>query len=99
MIGGCTTSCEALWMGVPVITLCGDHYAGRMSTAVLQGAGLSEWIAHSEADYLALAQQAAERLSAIRASRNQLRAHLQSSPLGDATDLGDQLWSCLEQLA
>ena len=97
--GGCTTSCEALWMGVPVITLCGDHYAGRMSTAVLQGAGLSEWIAHSEAEYLALAQQAAERLSAIRASRNQLRAHLQSSPLGDATDLGDQLWSCLEQLA
>lgn len=96
--GGCTTTCEALWMGVPVITLCGDHYAGRMSTAVLQGAGLSEWIAHSEADYLALAQQAAQRLSAIRSGRNQLRTHLQSSPLGDAGDLGDQLWNCLEQL-
>ena len=33
--GGCTTTCEALWMGVPVITLAGHHYVSRMSAAVL----------------------------------------------------------------
>ena len=33
--GGCTTTCESLWMGVPVITLKGSHYVSRMSTAVL----------------------------------------------------------------
>ena len=33
--GGCTTTCEALWMGVPTITLAGSHYVSRMSTAVL----------------------------------------------------------------
>ena len=35
--GGCTTTCEALWMGVPVVTLTGDRYVSRMSTAVLSG--------------------------------------------------------------
>ena len=49
--GGCTTTCESLWMGVPVITLKGSHYVSRMSTAVLAGAHLDEWIAESEDDY------------------------------------------------
>jgi predicted O-linked N-acetylglucosamine transferase (SPINDLY family) len=97
--GGCTTSCEALWMGVPVISLCGTHYVSRMSTAVLQGAQLSEWIARDAEHYLQLAQQASEQLTAIRANRRALRAHLQASPLGDAQDLAQQLWQCLEQLA
>ena len=43
--GGCTTTCEALWMGVPTITLAGSHYVSRMSTAVLGGANMHEWIA------------------------------------------------------
>ena len=97
--GGCTTTCEALWMGVPVITLCGSHYVSRMSTAVLQGANLSEWVAHSQEEYLQIAIQAAHRLLAIRAGRQQLRVHLQASPLGDAGDLARQLWKCLDQLA
>ena len=46
--GGCTTTCEALWMGVPVITLAGHHYVSRMSTAVLAGANLNEWITSTE---------------------------------------------------
>ena len=96
--GGCTTSCEALWMGVPVITLCGSHYVSRMSTAVLQGAQLQEWIAESTEHYLQLAQKAADQLSTIRANRRQLRAHVQASPLGNAEDLAQQLWDCLEQL-
>ena len=96
--GGCTTTCEALWMGVPVITLCGSHYVSRMATAVLQGANLGEWVAYSEDQYLQLGIQAAKRLDAIRAGRRQLRAQLQASPLGDASDLARQLWQCFEQL-
>ena len=96
--GGCTTTCEALWMGVPVITLCGSPYVSRMATAVLQGANLGEWVAHSEDQYLQLGIQAAQRVDAIRAGRQQLRGHLQASPLGDAADLGRQLWRCFEQL-
>ena len=39
--GGCTTTCEALWMGVPTITLAGSNYVSRMSTAVLSGSNMS----------------------------------------------------------
>ena len=45
--GGCTTTCEALWMGVPVITKTGNSYVSRMSTAVLHGANLQGWCAGS----------------------------------------------------
>jgi hypothetical protein len=90
--GGCTTSCEALWMGVPVITLRGDRYVSRMSTAVLQGAGLHQWIATSEADYLAIAQRAALDLTSLRQGRAGLRAQLQASELGDAAGLNRALW-------
>jgi len=85
--GGCTTTCEALWMGVPTITLAGDHYVSRMSTAVLAGAGLPEWIAASGHSYVALAQRMAADVASLRASRAQWRQKLQASPLGDAADL------------
>lgn len=97
--GGCTTTCEALWMGVPVITLCGSHYVSRMATAVLEGAQLPEWIAYTPEQYLELAVKAAERLTRIRQGRKNLRAHLQASPLGDAKDWANQLWQCLEHLS
>lgn len=90
--GGCTTSCEALWMGVPVITLAGERYVSRMSTAVLTGAELPEWIATSEQEYFNKALQAAEQRRHLRASRAQLRQHLQASALGDAAGLNAALW-------
>lgn len=78
--GGCTTTCEALWMGVPVITLAGSSYVSRMSTAVLQGAGLDEWISASEEQYIAIASRQADQLQALRSRRDQWRSQLQSSP-------------------
>jgi predicted O-linked N-acetylglucosamine transferase (SPINDLY family) len=89
--GGCTTTCEALWMGVPVITLAGTGYVSRMSTAVLHGAGLADWCADSEADYLQLAIVQAANVQHLRQSRPSWRSRLQQSPLGDAVDLMRQL--------
>ena len=85
--GGCTTTCEALWMGVPVITLTGTHYVSRMSTAVLRGAGLADWCVESPAAYLALARQQADRLAELRANRDSWRHQVIHNPLGDAADL------------
>ena len=79
--GGCTTTCEALWMGVPTITLAGSHYVSRMSTAVLSGAKMSEWIAQDRAGYIKLACEHATRVSELRANRGVWRRKLQESPL------------------
>ncbi len=89
--GGCTTTCEALWMGVPVITLTGTTYVSRMSTAVLHGAGLPEWCATSEAHYVQIAVAQADRLAELRRQRSSWRERLQASPLGDAAGLMQQI--------
>jgi len=96
--GGCTTSCEALWMGVPVITLTGRSYVSRMSTAVLHGAGLGEWCAESPQAYLDLAVAQADRLSWLRQNRQHWRRQLQSHPLGDAAALMTTLEACFSRL-
>ncbi len=89
--GGCTTTCEALWMGAPVITLTGNHYVSRMSTAVLRGAGLADWCVNSPADYLALARQQADCLAELRSNRELWRQQVIRNPLGDAADLMQHL--------
>ena len=60
--GGCTTTCEALWMGAPVITKAGNSYVSRMSTAVLAGCGLHDWVATDERSYVKLAVEQAANL-------------------------------------
>jgi predicted O-linked N-acetylglucosamine transferase (SPINDLY family) len=97
--GGCTTTCESLWMGTPVITLSGDAYVSRMSTAVLHGANLPQWCASSELAYLELARAQADRLSWLRQNRSHWRSQLQSSPLGDAADLMRHLEAAFSDLA
>ena len=98
---GCTTTCEALWMGVPVISLEGAHYVSRMAAAVLHGAGLPEWISTSIEGYeqLALQQAQPDRLSWLRQNRHHWRKQLQQSPLGDAQDLMNHLESNFTLLA
>ena len=96
--GGCTTTCEALWMGVPTITLAGSNYVSRMSTAVMTGANMPEWVAHDRAGYINLALENAARLVEIRAMREHWRFQLQNSPLGDASDLMNNLEAAFSQM-
>jgi predicted O-linked N-acetylglucosamine transferase (SPINDLY family) len=49
---GTTTTCEALWMGVPVITLSGEIHAARVGESILNQTGLNVWIAKNETDYI-----------------------------------------------
>ena len=80
---GTTTTCEALWMGVPVVTLAGKTHASRVGVSLLHTLGLSDWIAASPEEYLRLALQhgvAVERLAALRRG---LRARMMASPLMD----------------
>lgn len=81
---GGTTSVEALWMGVPVITRRGDRFLSRVGETVVTNAGLTDWIAENDEQYVALALARASDLSALATLRNRLRAQLLDSPLFDA---------------
>jgi predicted O-linked N-acetylglucosamine transferase (SPINDLY family) len=78
---GSTTSAEALWMGIPVVTLRGDRFVARTTETILRAVGLNELVAESEADYirrtLALVADR-ERLTQIRAG---LRHRMSTSTL------------------
>jgi len=81
---GHTTTCEALWMGVPVLTLRGNRHAGRMGASLLTYMELNEWIAESRADYVSQAAILAADVASLHALRGSLRDRLLMSPLCDA---------------
>jgi predicted O-linked N-acetylglucosamine transferase (SPINDLY family) len=80
---GATTTCEALWMGVPVVTLVSDRPAGRQSASILQTLDASDWIAHSEEDFVLRAVACADDHDALVLSRQGLRKKMASTSLGD----------------
>jgi predicted O-linked N-acetylglucosamine transferase (SPINDLY family) len=80
---GSATTCEALWMGVPVISLTGDTYASRQGLSLLTSAGLSHFVARSPQEYIAIARQLAEDVATLEELRFSLRARLQASALRD----------------
>ena len=81
---GCTTTFEALWMGVPVVTLEGSRFLGRMSGSFLRHIGLGDLVAADAAAYVALAAGLASDLDKRIQLRRELRARLLGSPLCDA---------------
>ena len=89
--GGATTTCEALIMGVPVITLAGQGMAGRLSSSILASAGCDEWIAADKAAYVALAKCLAAEGPREVAQREQLRRRIQASALSDGPRLCREL--------
>jgi predicted O-linked N-acetylglucosamine transferase (SPINDLY family) len=81
---GITTTCDALWMGVPVVTLPGDWWGARASAALLSHLGLSEWIASTPEDYARIAGRLAADRASLARLRADLRPRLLASPLADA---------------
>jgi len=81
---GGTTTVEALWMGVPVITLSGEHLVARQGVGILSSVGMQDWIAQTPEGYVALAVKHAHSLQALSMLRQGLRSSVMSSPLFDA---------------
>ena len=80
---GGTTTCEALWMGVPTLTLAGDRLLARQGASLLTAAGLAEWVAETKEDYLIKAIVLSGDLSKLAALRADLRKRVLASPLFD----------------
>ena len=95
--GGLTT-CEALWMGVPVLTLPGEIFASRHSASHLSNVGLVDWIARDTADYVAIAIAKARDLAALAALRSGMRPRMKASPLCDAPRFGRHLGTALRDI-
>ena len=88
---GTTTTCEALWMGVPVITLAGELHAGRVGASLLHQLDLTDWIANSPEEYVSLVLSVA----AQPPERRILREWVAASTLTDAAAFTEQFEKAL----
>jgi protein O-GlcNAc transferase len=80
---GTTTTCESLWMGVPVVTMAGKVHNSRVGASLLHQIGHTEWIAAHRQEYVAIACSLAADLSQLSQLRQQLRDTMRASPLMD----------------
>jgi predicted O-linked N-acetylglucosamine transferase (SPINDLY family) len=92
---GVTTSAEGVWMGVPVITRRGDCFLHHMGESIAHNAGLADWIAEDDDDYVAKAIQHTADLGRLAALRNILRQQVLASPLFDAPRFARHLEAAL----
>jgi protein O-GlcNAc transferase len=82
--GGGTTTCDALWMGVPVVSLAGRTAVSRAGSTLLSNVGLGHLVAHTEEQYVDSAAGLIRDTSGLAALRSGLRERLESSPVMDA---------------
>lgn len=98
---GVTTSFDALWMGVPVLSLQGDRFMSLTAKTIAQHAGLADWVAADTDDYLAKAASFASDIEQLAALRARLRQQVLASPLFDAPrfarNFEDALWAMWEK--
>lgn len=94
---GTTTTCEALWMGVPVVTLMGDRHLARVSGSLLSAIGRREWIAATPEDYVRIAAELASNPARLAAIRAGLRDEVRRSPLGDHAGQSARFAAALRQ--
>lgn len=80
---GTTTTCEALWMGVPVVTLLGEVHSARVSASLVTAIGHPEWIASSPDDYVRIALELGRDGARLASLRQSLRPSFERSPLRD----------------
>ncbi|MDA0841329.1 MAG: hypothetical protein O2857_26480 [Planctomycetota bacterium] len=78
---GGTTTCQALWMGVPVITMPGKHFFSRMGLSVLSSVGAVEWIAKDAEEYVRLATELASDVEKLNETRSRMRKRVAASSL------------------
>lgn len=96
---GGTTTCEALWMGVPTITLAADRLIARQGAGLMHAANLGDWVVDDIDAYVQQAVQRAGDLPALARLRASLRGHMSASPLCDARLFAQHLTGALEAMA
>lgn len=96
-VGG-TTTCESLWMGVPVVTFTGERFCSRHSSSHLKSAGLPELVAPDIEGYIDIAVKLAEDIDRVEAYRTSLRDQCAASPLCDAKRFAKNFTKAMRQM-
>lgn len=94
---GTTTTCEALWMGVPVVALAGQTHVSRVGASLLRRVGLPDLVAENPDEYVRIARSLAADPSRLGALRSGMRQRLGTSPLLDPHGFARQLESALRE--
>ena len=95
---GTTSTCEALWMGVPVITLCGDRHASRVGSSILTRIGFGELAAANEADYVAGAIALASDRKRLHHIKSEIGAAFRASPICDKHSFARDIESLFHEI-
>jgi len=95
---GTTTTCEAMWMGVPVVTLAGRIHQTRVGASLLTNMGLSELIATSLDEFVKIASELAGDVERIRSLRSGMRIRMERSPLREEAGFARAFESALRQM-
>jgi protein O-GlcNAc transferase len=95
---GGTTTCDALWMGVPVVTLAGKTAASRGGVSILSNAGLPEMIAPDLGQYIEIAAAIASDLPRLTKVRSTLRQRMAESPLMNAPQFAREVEAAFRQM-
>jgi protein O-GlcNAc transferase len=95
---GTTTTCEALWMGVPVISLIGEMHVARVSASLLHHAQLDELLARTPDEYVEKAVALANDRERLRKYKKETRANMRNSPLGNAQLYAKNITKCFEKM-
>ncbi len=96
---GGTTTAEALWMGVPTVTLTGNSMLARQGESMLRCTGLADWVARSEQDYIRIAVQKVSDLPCLAELRQGLRSMVLTSALFDGAKFARNLEDALDGIA
>jgi predicted O-linked N-acetylglucosamine transferase (SPINDLY family) len=95
---GHMTSCDALWMGVPVVSLRGNTSVGRGGESLLANLELTELLASSREEYVKIAVELAQDARRLGEFRRTLRQRMQSSPLCDEKTFARDVYACFTQM-
>jgi protein O-GlcNAc transferase len=95
---GTTTTCEALWMGVPVVTSAGRVHAGRVGVSLLSQLGRPMWIGRDEQQYVEIAKTLATAISEKRFDRKDLRRQVAGSRICDEKSYGGEVQTVFRQV-
>ncbi|TCK19385.1 putative O-linked N-acetylglucosamine transferase (SPINDLY family) [Thiogranum longum] len=98
LYNGTTTTCQAIWMGVPVITLAGQAHAGRVGVSLLSQLGLDQFITHGAEQYRACATALARDTKTLGVLRAGLRERMATSHLCDGKQFARQIESAYRDM-